>query len=79
MESLLAGMATQEKGSSQIAGGRMTEITIQQAATFVVALTFGVVASVVGEIVRRNAARKNGKQSIYDEWERRQKETRGRK
>lgn len=57
----------------------MTEITIQQAATFVVALTFGVVASVVGEIVRRNAARRNGKQSIYDEWKRRQKETRGRK
>ena len=72
-------MATQEKGNRQIAGGRMTEITIQQAATFVVALTFGVVASVVGEIVRRNAARRNGKQSIYDEWERRQKETRGRK
>ena len=48
----------------------MTEITIQQAATFVVALTFGVVASVVGEIVRRNAARRNGKQSIYDEWAR---------
>ena len=57
----------------------MTEINIQQAATFVVALTFGVVASVVGEIVRRNAARRKGKQSIYDEWERRQKETRGRK
>ena len=57
----------------------MTEITIQQAATFVVALIFGVVASVVGEIVRRNADRKNGKQSIYDEWERRQKATRGRK
>ena len=57
----------------------MNEITIQQAATFVVALTFGVVASVVGEIVRRNAARRNGKQSIYDEWERRQKATRGRK
>lgn len=57
----------------------MTEITIQQAATFVAALTFGVVASVVGEIVRRNAARRNGKQSIYDEGERRQKATRGRK
>lgn len=57
----------------------MTAITIQQAATFVVALTFGVVASVVGEIVRRKAARKNSKQSIYDEWERRQKATRGRK
>ena len=57
----------------------MTEITIQQAATFVVALTFGVAASVVGEIVRRNAARRNSKQSIYDEWERRQKATRRRK
>ena len=57
----------------------MTEIPIQQAATFVVALTFGVVASEVGEIVRRNAARRNGKQSIYDEWKRRQKATRGRK
>ena len=57
----------------------MTEITIQQAATFIVTLTFGVAASVVGEIVRRNAARRNGKQSIYDEWERRQKATRGRK
>ena len=57
----------------------MTEITIQQAVTFVVALTFGVVASVVGESVRRNAARRNGKQSIYDEWERHQKETRWRK
>ena len=72
-------METQEKGNRQIAGGRMTEITIQQAATFVVALTFGVAASVVGEIVRRTSARKNGKQSIYDEWERRQKATRGRK
>ena len=72
-------MATQEKGNRQIAGGRMTEITIQQAATFVVALTFGVVASVVGEIVRRNAARRNGKQSIYEEWERRQNATRRRK
>ena len=57
----------------------MIEITIQQAATFVVALTFGVAASVVGEIVRRNAARKNCKQSIYDEWERRRKATRRRK
>ena len=57
----------------------MTEITIQQAVTFVVALTFGVVASVVGEIVRRNAARRNGKQSIYEEWERRQNATRRRK
>lgn len=57
----------------------MAEITIQQAVTFVVALTFGVVASVVGEIVRRNAARRNGKQSIYEEWERRQKATRRRK
>ena len=57
----------------------MTEITIQQAATFIVTLTFGVAASVVGEIVRRNAAKRNGKQSIYDEWERREKATRGRK
>lgn len=57
----------------------MTEITIQHTATFVVALTFGVVASVVGEIVRRKSARRNGKQSIYDEWERREKATRGRK
>ena len=57
----------------------MTEITIQHAATFVVALTFGVAAYVVGEIVRRNAARRNGKQSIYDEWKRRQNATRGRK
>ena len=57
----------------------MTEITIQQAATFVVALTFGVAAYVVGEIVRRNAARRNGKQSIYEEWVRRQKATRRRK
>lgn len=57
----------------------MTEITIQQAAAFVVALTVGAAASVVGEIVRRKAARRKGKQSIYDEWERRQKATRGRK
>lgn len=68
----------------------MTEITIQQAAAFVVALTFGsaalfaafaiiAVSFVVGGIVRRKAARRNGKQSIYDEWERRQKATRGRK
>lgn len=55
----------------------MTEITIQQAAAFVVALTVGAAASVVGEIVRRKADRRNGKQSIYDEWERRQKATRG--
>lgn len=57
----------------------MTEITIQQAAAFVVALTVGAAASVVGEIVRRKADRRNGKQSIYDEWERREKATRGRK
>ena len=57
----------------------MTEITIQQAAAFVVALTVGAAASVVGEIVRRKAARRNGKQSIYDEWERREKATRWRK
>lgn len=57
----------------------MTEITIQQAAAFVVALTVGAAASVVGEIVRRKAARRKGKQSIYDEWERRQKATRWRK
>ena len=48
----------------------MTEITIQQAAAFVVALTVGAAASVVGEIVRRKAARRKGKQSIYDEWAR---------
>ena len=57
----------------------MTEITIQQAAAFIVALSIIAVAFAVGEIVRRKAARRNGKQSIYDEWERRQKATRGRK
>lgn len=57
----------------------MTEITIQQAAAFFAALAIITVAFVVGEIVRRKAARRNGKQSIYDEWERRQKATRGRK
>lgn len=57
----------------------MTEITIQQAAAFVVALSVLAAAFVAGEIVRRNAAIRNGKQSIYDEWERRQKATRGRK
>ena len=57
----------------------MTEITIQQAAAFVVALAVLAAAFVAGEIVRRNAARRNGKQSIYDEWERSQKATRGRK
>lgn len=57
----------------------MTEITIQQAAAFVVALSVLAVAFAVGEIVRRKAARRKGKQSIYDEWERRQKATRGRK
>lgn len=57
----------------------MTEITIQQAAAFVVALSVLAAAFAVGEIVRRKAARRNGKQSIYDEWERRQKATRGRK
>ena len=57
----------------------MTEITIQQAAAFVVALTVIAVAFAVGEIVRRKADRRNGKQSIYDEWERHQKATRGRK
>lgn len=57
----------------------MTEITIQQAAAFIVALAIIAVAFAVGEIVRRKAARRNGKRSIYDEWERRQKATRGRK
>ena len=57
----------------------MTEITIQQAAGFVVALSVLAVAFAVGEIVRRKADRRNGKHSIYDEWERRQKATRGRK
>ena len=57
----------------------MTEITIQQAAAFVAAFAIIAVAFAVGEIVRRKAARRNGKQSIYDEWERHQKATRGRK
>lgn len=57
----------------------MTEITIQQAAAFIVALAIIAVAFAVGEIVRRKAARRNVKRSIYDEWERRQKATRGRK
>ena len=57
----------------------MTEITIQQAAAFFAAFAIITVAFAVGEIVRRKAARRNGKQSIYDEWERRQKATRGRK
>ena len=57
----------------------MTEITIQQAASFVVALSVLAAAFVVGEIVRRKDAKKKGKQSIYDEWERHQKATRGRK
>ena len=57
----------------------MTEITIQQAAAFVVALSVLAAAFAVGEIVRRKAARRNGKQSISDEWERHQKATRGRK
>ena len=57
----------------------MTEITIQQASAFFAALTIRAVAFAVGEIVRRKAARRNGKQSIYDEWERRQKTTMGRK
>lgn len=57
----------------------MTEITIQQASAFFAALTIITVAFAVGEIVRRKAARRKGKQSIYDEWERRQKATRGRK
>ena len=57
----------------------MTEITIQQAAAFVVALSVLAAAFVAGEIVRRKAAKKKGKQSIYDEWERRKKATRGRK
>ena len=57
----------------------MTEITIQQAAAFFAALAIITVAFAVGEIVRRKAVRRNGKRSIYDEWERRQKATRGRK
>ena len=57
----------------------MTEITLQQAAAVCAAFAIIAVAFAVGEIVRRKAARMNGKQSIYDEWERRQKATRGRK
>ena len=57
----------------------MTEITIQQAAAFFAALAIIAVAFAVGEIVRRKADRRKCKQSIYDEWERRQKATRGRK
>lgn len=57
----------------------MTEITIQQAAAFFAAFSIIAVAFAVGEIVRRKASRRKGKQSIYDEWERRQKATRGRK
>ena len=57
----------------------MTEITIQQAAAFVVALSVLAAAFVAGEIVRRKDAIMKGKQSIYDEWERREKATRGRK
>lgn len=56
----------------------MTEITIQQVAFFA-AFAIIAVAFAVGEIVRRKAARRNGKQSVYDEWERREKATRGRK
>ena len=48
----------------------MTEITIQQASAFFAALAIIAVAFAVGEIVRRKAARRNGKQSIYDEWAR---------
>ena len=57
----------------------MTEITIQQAAAFFAALAIITVAFAVGEIVRRKDARRNGKQSVYEEWERREKATRGRK
>ena len=57
----------------------MTEITIQQASALFAALAIIAVAFAVGEIVRRKAARRNGKQSIYDEWERREKATRWRK
>ena len=57
----------------------MTEITIQQAAAFIVALAIIAVSFAVGEIVRRKAARRNGKQSIYDEWASREKATRGSK
>ena len=57
----------------------MTEITIQQASAFFAAFAIIAVAFAVGEIVRRKAARRNAKQSIYDERDRRQKATRGRK
>ena len=57
----------------------MTEITIQQAAAFFAAFAIIAVAFAVGEIVRRKAARRKGKQSIYDEWELRQNATRGSK
>lgn len=57
----------------------MTGIGIQQAAAFAVALAILAAAFAVGEIVRRKAARRKGKQSIYDEWERREKAARGRK
>lgn len=48
----------------------MTEITIQQASAFFAAFAIIAVAFAVGEIVRRKAARRKGKQSIYDEWAR---------
>lgn len=48
----------------------MTEITIQQVAAFFAAFSIIAVAFAVGEIVRRKAAKKKGKQSIYDEWAR---------
>ena len=48
----------------------MTEITIQQASAFFAAFAIIAVAFAVGETVRRKAARRNGKQSIYDEWAR---------
>lgn len=48
----------------------MTEITIQQASALFAALAIIAVAFAVGEIVRRKAARRKGKQSIYDEWAR---------
>ena len=57
----------------------MTEITTQQAPAGFAAFAIIAAAPAVGETVRRKAARSNGKQSIYDEWERRQKATRGRK
>ena len=48
----------------------MTEITIQQASALFAALAIIAGAFAVGEIVRRKAARRKGKQSIYDEWAR---------